>query len=83
MNGRLRKTEWSVLKYGHLYVSDFTGKKDEVFDMQLTEDEQRAFKFDTSQTFRVAQVKRLLALGIGLTEEKRSRAKFIPNLILR
>ena len=83
MNGRLRKTEWVVLKYGHLYVSDFTGKKDEVFDIQLTEDEQRAFKFDTSQTFRVAQVKRLLALGIGLTEEKRSRAKFIPNLILR
>ena len=83
MNGRLRKTEWVVLKYGHLYVSDFTGKKDEVFDIQLTEDEQRAFKFDTSQTFRVAQVKRLMALGIGLTEEKRSRAKFIPNLILR
>ena len=83
MNGRLRKTEWVVLKHGHLYVSDFTGKKDEVFDIRLTEDEQRAFKFDTSQTFRVAQVKRLLALGIGLTEEKRSRAKFIPNLILR
>ena len=83
MNGRLRKTEWVVLKYGHLYVSDFTGKKDEVFDIQLTEDEQRAFKFDTSQTFRIAQVKRLMALGIGLTEEKRSRAKFIPNLILR
>ena len=83
MNGRKHKTEWVVLKYGHLYVSDFTGKKDEVFDIQLTEDEQRAFKFDTSQTFRVAQVKRLMALGIGLTEEKRSRAKFIPNLILR
>ena len=83
MNGRLCKTEWAVLKYGHLYVSDFTGKKDEVFDIQLTEDEQRAFKFDTSQTFRIAQVKRLMALGIGLTEEKRSRTKFIPNLILR
>ena len=83
MNGRLCKTEWAVLKYGHLYVSDFTGKKDEVFDIQLTEDEQRAFKFDTSQTFRIAQVKRLMALGIGLTEEKRSRAKFIPNIILR
>lgn len=83
MNGRLRKTEWVVLKYGHLYVSDFTGKKDEIFDIRLTEGEQRAFKFDTSQTFRVAQVKRLMALGIGLTEEKRSRAKFIPNLILR
>ena len=83
MNGRLCKTEWVVLKYGHLYVSDFTGKKDEVFDIRLTEDEQRAFKFDTSQTFRIAQVKRLMALGIGLTEEKRSRAKFIPNLILR
>ena len=83
MNGRLCKTEWAVLKYGHLYVSDFTGKKDEVFDIRLTEDEQRAFKFDTSQTFRIAQVKRLMALGIGLTEEKRSRAKFIPNLILR
>ena len=83
MNGRLRKTEWVVLKYGHLYVSDFTGKKDEVFDIRLTEDEQRAFKFDTSQTFRAAQAKRLMALGIGLTEEKRSRAKFIPNLILR
>ena len=83
MNGRLRKTEWVVLKYGHLYVSDFAGKKDEVFDIRLTENEQRAFKFDTSQTFRIAQVKRLMALGIGLTEEKRSRAKFIPNLILR
>ena len=83
MNGRMCKTEWVVLKHGHLYVSDFTGKKDEVFDIRLTEDEQRAFKFDTSQTFRVAQVKRLMALGIGLTEEKRSRAKFIPNLILR
>ena len=83
MSGRLCKTEWVVLKHGHLYVSDFTGKKDKVFDIQLTEDEQRAFKFDTSQTFRVAQVKRLMALGIGLTEEKRSRAKFIPNLILR
>ena len=83
MNGRLRKTEWVVLKYGHLYVSDFTGKKDEVFDIQLTEDEQRAFKFDTSQTFREAQVDRLMALGIGLMEEKRSRSKFIPNLILR
>ena len=83
MNGRKCKTEWIVLRYGHLYVSDFTGKKDEVFDIRLTEDEQRAFKFDTSQTFRVAQVKRLLALGIGLTEEKRSRTKFIPNLILR
>ena len=83
MNGRLCKTEWVVLKHGHLYVSDFTGKKDEVFDIRLTEDYQRAFKFDTSQTFRVAQVKRLMALGIGLTEEKRSRAKFIPNLILR
>ena len=83
MNGRKHKTEWVVLKYGHLYVSDFTGKKDEVFDIQLTEDEQRAFKFDTSQTFREAQVKRLMAIGIGLTVEKRSRAKFIPNLILR
>ena len=83
MNGRLRKTEWVVLKYGHLYVSDFTGKKDEVFDIQLTEDEQRAFKFDTSQTFRIAQVKRLMALGIGLTAEKRSRTEFIQNLILR
>ena len=83
MNGRLRKTEWVVLKHGHLYVSDFTGKKDEVLDIRLTEDEQRAFKFDTSQTFRGAQVKRLMALGIGLTEEKRSREKFIPNLILR
>ena len=83
MNGRLRKTEWVVLKYGHLYVSDFTGKKDEVFDIRLTEDDQRAFKFDTSQTFRVAQVKRLMALGIGLTVEKRSRTKFIPNIILR
>ena len=83
MNGRLRKTEWVVLKYGHLYVSDFTGKKDEVLDIRLTEDEQRAFKFDTSQTFRVAQVKRLMALGIGLTVESRSRTKFIPNLILR
>lgn len=83
MNGRLCKTEWVVLKYGHLYVSDFTGKKDEVLDIRLTEDEQRAFKFDTSQTFRVAQVKRLMALGIGLTVESRSRTKFIPNLILR
>ena len=83
MNGRMCKTEWVVLKHGHLYVSDFTGKKDEVFDIRLTEDEQRAFKFDTSQTFRVAQVKRLMALGIGLTVEKRSRSKFIPNLILR
>ena len=83
MNGRLCKTEWVVLKHGHLYVSDFTGKKDWIFDIRLTEDEQRAFKFDTSQTFRIAQVKRLMALGIGLTEEKRSRAKFIPNLILR
>ena len=83
MNGRLRKTEWVVLKHGHLYVSDFTGKKDEVFDIRLTEDEQRAFKFDTSQTFRIAQVKRLMALGIGLTVEKRSRKKFIPNIILR
>ena len=83
MNGRLRKTEWVVLKYGHLYVSDFTGRKDEVFDIRLTEDEQRAYEFDTSQTFRKAQVKRLMELGIGLTEEKRSREKFIPNLILR
>lgn len=83
MNGRLRKTEWVVLKYGHLYVSDFTGKKDGVFDIQLTEDEQRAYEFDTSQTFRKAQVKRLLALGIGLTVESRSRTKFIPNIILR
>ena len=83
MNGRLRKTEWVVLKHGHLYVSDFTGKKDEIFDIRLTEDGQRAFKFDTSQTFREAQVKRLMALGIGLSVEKRSRAKFIPNLILR
>ena len=83
MNGRKHKTEWVVLKYGHLYVSDFTGKKDEVFDIRLTGDEQRAFKFDTSQTFRVSQVKRLMALGIGLTVEKRSRAKFIPNIILR
>ncbi len=54
MNGRLRKTEWVVLKYGHLYVSDFTGKKDGIFDIRLTEDEQRAFKFDTSQTFRTS-----------------------------
>ena len=83
MNGRLRKTEWVVLKHGHLYVSDFTGKKDEVFDIRLTEDEQRAFKFDTSQTFRESQVKRLMALGIGLTLESRSRTKFIPNIILR
>ena len=83
MNGRLCKTECIILKYGHLYVSDFTGKKDEVFDIRLTEDEQRAFKFDTSQTFRIAQVKRLMALGIGLTVEKRSRKKFIPNIILR
>ena len=83
MNGRLCKTECIILKYGHLYVSDFTGKKDEVLDIRLTEDEQRAFKFDTSQTFRVAQVKRLMALGIGLTVESRSRTKFIPNLILR
>ena len=83
MNGRKRKTEWVVLKHGHLYVSDFTGKKYGIFDIRLTEDEQRAFKFDTSQTFRIAQVKRLMALGIGLTEEKRSREKFIPNLILR
>ena len=83
MNGRMCKTEWVVLKHGHLYVSDFTGKKDEVFDIRLTEDRDRAFKFDTSQTFRVAQVKRLMALGIGLTVEKRSRSKFIPNLILR
>ena len=83
MNGRMCKTEWVVLKHGHLYVSDFTWKKDGIFDIRLTEDEQRAFKFDTSQTFRVAQVKRLMALGIGLTVEKRSRSKFIPNLILR
>ena len=83
MNGRLCKTEWVVLKYGHLYVTDFTGKKDEVLDIRLTEDEQRAFKFDTSQTFRVAQVKRLMALGIGLMVESRSRTKFIPNIILR
>ena len=83
MNGRKRKTEWVVLKHGHLYVSDFTGKKDEVFDIQITEDEERAYEFDTSQTFREAQVKRLMALGIGLTVESRSRTKFIPNLILR
>ena len=83
MNGRLRKTEWIILKYGHLYVSDFTGKKDGIFDIQIAEDEERAIKFDTSQTFREAQVKRLMALGIGLTVEKRSRAKFIPNIILR
>ena len=83
MNGRLCKTEWVVLKYGHLYVTDFTGKKDGIFDIRLTEDRERAYEFDTSQTFRKAQVKRLLALGIGLTEEKRSRTKFIPNLILR
>ena len=83
MNGRLRKTEWVVLKHGHLYVSDFTGKKDGVFDIRLTDDEQKAVRFDSSQTFRKAQVKRLMALGIGLTAEKRSRAKFIPNLILR
>ena len=83
MNGRLRKTEWSVLKYGHLYVSDFTGKKDGIFDIRLTEVKERAYEFDTSQTFRKAQVKRLMALGIGLTVEKRSRAKFIPNIILR
>ena len=83
MNGRKRKTEWVVLKHGHLYVSDFTGKKDEVFVIRLTEDEQRAFKFDTSQTFRESQVKRLTALGIGLTVERRSRTKFIPNIILR
>ena len=83
MNGRLRKTEWVVLKHGHLYVSDFTGKKDEVLDIRLTEDEQRAIKFDTSQTFMETQVKRLMALGIGLTVEKRSRTKFIPNIILR
>ena len=83
MNGRLCKTEWSVLKYGHLYVFDIIGKNGDVYDIRLTEDEQRAFKFDTSQTFRESQVKRLMALGIGLTEGKRSRAKFIPNLILR
>ena len=83
MSGRLCKTECIILKYGHLYVTDFTGKKDGIFDIRLTEDEQRAFKFDTSQTFRVAQVKRLMALGIGLTVESRSRTKFIPNLILR
>ena len=83
MNGRLCKTECIILKYGHLYVTDFTGKKDGIFDIRLTEDEQIAFKFDTSQTFREAQVKRLMALGIGLTVEKRSRKKFIPNIILR
>ena len=83
MNGRKRKTEWVVLKHGHLYVSDFTGKKDGVFDIRLTDDEQKAVRFDSSQTFRKAQVKRLAALGIGLTAEKRSRTKFIPNLILR
>lgn len=83
MNGRLRKTEWVVLKHGRLYVSEFTGKKDGIFDIRLAEDEERAFKFDTSQTFREAQVKRLTELGIGLTEEKRSRTKFIPNIILR
>ena len=83
MNGRLCKTEWVVLKHGHLYVSDFTGRKDGIFDIRLTEVKERAYEFDTSQTFRVAQVKRLLALGIGLTVEKRSRTKFIPNLILR
>lgn len=83
MNGRLSKTEWVVLKHGHLYVSDFTGKKDGIFDIRLTEDEQRAFEFDTSQTFRKAQVKRLMALGIGLTEDRRSNTKFIPNIILR
>ena len=83
MNGRMRKTEWVVLKHGHLYVSDFTGKKDGVFDIRLTDDEQKAIRFDSSQTFRKAQVKRLMALGIGLTVEKRSRTKFIPNLILR
>ena len=83
MNGRLRKTEWIILKYGRLYVSDFTGKKDGIFDIRLTEDRDRAYEFDTSQTFRKAQVKRLLALGIGLTVEKRSRTKFIPNIILR
>ena len=83
MNGRLRKTEWIILKYGHLYVSDFTGKKDGIFDIRLTEVKERAYEFDTSQTFRKAQVKRLMALGIGLTVEKRSRAKFIPNIILR
>lgn len=83
MNGRMRKTEWVVLKHGHLYVSDFTGKKDGVFDIRLTDDEQKAVRFDSSQTFRKAQVKRLMALGIGLTVEKRSRTKFIPNLILR
>ena len=83
MNGRLCKTECIILKYGHLYVTDFTGKKDGIFDIRLTEDEQRAIKFDTSQTFRVSQVKRLMALGIGLTVEKRSRKKFIPNIILR
>lgn len=83
MNGRLCKTEWVVLKHGHLYVADFTGKKDGIFDIRLTEDRERAYEFDTSQTFRKAQVKRLLALGIGLTVEKRSRTKFIPNIILR
>ena len=83
MNGRLCKTEWVVIKHGHLYVSDFTGRKDGIFDIRLTENEQRAFKFDTSQTFRESQVKRLMALGIGLSVESRSRAKFIPNLILR
>lgn len=83
MNGRLCKTEWVVLKHGHLYVTDFTGKKDGIFDIRLTEDRERAYEFDTSQTFRKAQVKRLLALGIGLTEERRSSTKFIPNIILR
>ena len=83
MNGRLRKTEWIILEYGHLYVTDFTGKKDGIFDIRLTEVKERAYEFDTSQTFRKAQVKRLMALGIGLTVESRSRTKFIPNLILR
>lgn len=83
MNGRLRKTEWSVLKYGHLYVSDFTGEVDGVFDIRLAEDEQRAVRFDSSQTFRKEQVKRLMAIGIGLTEEKRRRTKYRPNIILR
>ena len=83
MNGRLCKTEWSVLKYGHLYVSDIIGKYGDVFDIGLTENDQRAITFDTSQTFEKAKVKRLMAIGIGLTVEKRSRTKFIPNIILR
>lgn len=48
---RLRKSEWGILKYGHLYVTNYTIKDGKVFDIRLGEDEQRAFRFDNSQTF--------------------------------